>query len=254
MFINDNGNKMKNNIVLLLTGTITPQVSFKMTARDPSQRLSEYVKSIEWYLKNTSYKIVFGENSGFVQFKEELGNVDENRFEFICFKDEKLIDSAGYQEWEILKQVKDKSKFIKDASIIIKGTGRLILTNINCVMRQFKLKHRSVFCGHYAPDFQSMTTTFFVFTPDLFDDLISIQDDILIKYVEISIMNFVHKQIIKDPHTVLFFNHPLFISGQSGHYGTIYDTPFWKKPVRYFVKLFRIAQWHQTKRKFMNAF
>lgn len=235
---------VESKIVLLLTGTIVPQ--FKVTVSDPETRLKEYIKSVQWYLDNTPYKVVFCENSGYTSFCEQLREAGANleRFEYITFKPKAMIGGPGYMEWEILREIKNKSLFIDDATFFVKGTGRLILTNIKSVMNQFSSCRDSFFAGEFARDFQSMTTTFFAFTPDLYEDLLSIQDEIVKKYVEISIIKFVHKQFKKDPESIILFNRPLLISGRSGHYGHIYDTPSWKIPIRYLRRVQRLLEWH----------
>ena len=242
---------MKSNVVLILTGTITPQISTKMVITDPDTRLNEYLRAVKWYLENTPYKVVFCENSGYANFTNHLGEVDYDRFEYITFKKEKIIGGAGYGEWEILRTIKEKSAFVKDATIIMKCTGRLILLNVKNVMSQFSNLHGSCFAGNYARDFLSMGTTFFAFTPDLFDDILSIHEDILHNWVEKAIIIFVHRQFKKDPKSIVLFNRPLFVSGRSGHYGNTYDTPMWMKPIRYIRKSQRLLEWHLiTKRKF----
>lgn len=242
---------MQQNIVLILTGTITPQISTKMVITDARVRLIEYHNAVRWYLDNTPYKVVFGENSGYSDFCLLFSEEDLRRFEYISYKKETVIGGAGYGEWEILEEIKENSLFIKDATLLLKCTGRLVLTNITSVMRQFSTLNSSCFAGNYARDFLSMGTTFFAFTPDLYDDILSIHNDILNNYVEIAIMNFVHKQIKKDPKSVVLFNRPLFVSGRSGHYGNRYDTPMWMKPIRYLRKIQRLLEWHFiTKRKF----
>jgi len=247
------------NIVLVLTGTITPFIHFKVVAKDPHSRLEEYVKSVTWYLKNTPYKVVFCENSGFTNFMQYIiPNFDhcelDKRFEYLTFVSKDYGGGAGAGECDILRRVQKESRLIRNASIIVKCTGRLILTNLTTVMRQLKKSNHSFFAGDYAIDFRSMTTTFFAFTPDLYDALLTIQPLInKDNYIELAIMHFVHSQIRKDPSSVLFFNHPLLISGRSGHYGTVYDTPLWKIPLRYLYRLIRILKWHQIKKIYQKS-
>lgn len=125
---------------------------------------------------------------------------------------------------------------------------------INSVMKQFSNLKGSRFAGNYARDFMSTGTTFFAFTPDLYDDILSIHEDILNNYVEIAIMNFIHRQFKKDENSIVLFNRPLFVSGRSGHYGHVYDDPKWKKPLRYVRKGQKLLEWHLiTKRKFRKS-
>lgn len=242
------------NVVLVLTGTITPFISFKLVANNPELRLKEYINTVKWYLVHTPYKVVFCENSGYKNFERYLSFDTKKRFEYITFTDVEGNSGAGYGECNILRKVQESSNFVKEASVIVKCTGRLILTNIMGIMQQFKNINHSFFAGDYAADFKSMNTTFFTFTPDLFDRLLEIQP-MLSKdnYIEKAIMHFVHAQCRKAPETVLYFNRPLFISGRSGHYGTVYDTPKWKVPLRYLRKIYRIIQWKKTKREFLRV-
>lgn len=193
----------KREIVLLLTGTITPNIKTKMVQADPAARLNEYLMAVIWYLENTPYKIVFGENSGFTEFKQKIesigGDRNTNRLEYITYKTETVTGGAGYNEWEILKRVRHESLFLKDADAVVKITGRLIITNIKGLLKQVPFPRKTFFIGDYAADFLSMGTICFVFSPDLYDDILAVQHKTRENYVEIAIMHFVHGQCKKAP-------------------------------------------------------
>lgn len=120
------------NVVLVLTATVTPNVRGGVVC-DNKIRLKMYLDAIEWYISNTSYKIVVAENSG-----AQIGNLFcerqlENRLEFIEWSEQPDVPDWGksYKEMKILEKVWQQSRFVRlmDA-IIVKITGRLKVLNI----------------------------------------------------------------------------------------------------------------------------
>ena len=127
------------NIILLLTACINPNCNDLLAIKDVETRKTMYIKSIQWYLQNTDYKIIFCENSG-----TDISSTFplNNRIEFITYKSNNTPDKTkGYKEMEILEYILKKSKFISqsdEATILVKITGRLIALNIKTIISKLK--------------------------------------------------------------------------------------------------------------------
>ena len=71
---------IKNDIVILMTGTIKPNSLATLAIKDPEIRMKQYIEAITFYLSYTDLNIVFTENSG-VSLENEFSNYN-NRIEF----------------------------------------------------------------------------------------------------------------------------------------------------------------------------
>lgn len=108
--------------------------------QDANERLTQYKSALRWYLTNTSFRIVFVENT-LTDFSSEFQEyIESGRLEYITFDgnnfDRKL--GKGYGEALILSKAIEVSGLLKSCRNIIKITGRLILSNINILTSQLK--------------------------------------------------------------------------------------------------------------------
>lgn len=106
--------------------------------QDTSERLKQYKTALRYYLTNTSFKIVFCENSN-TDFSTEFADyIQEGRLEYLTFNgncfDRKL--GKGYGEAIILKHVYAHSSFLKECNYTIKITGRIIINNLSSILGQ----------------------------------------------------------------------------------------------------------------------
>ena len=131
--------------VILLTGCINPNGMPFTQLTDTSDRQKQYVDAIHYYINNTDCKIVFCENSNTdinTLFKNK-----QDRLEILTFAgNQDKQRGKGYGETEIIEYALHHSSFIQDGSIIIKITGRLIVTNICQILKSLKYKHDFVTC------------------------------------------------------------------------------------------------------------
>lgn len=99
--------------------------------QDADERRSDYINALNYYLLTTTYNIVFCCNSGHDQIEQMFAEYKE-RLEFIMFEGNNYDKSIGkgYGEFEIIKYSLNNSIFLKNASFIIKITGRLIVENV----------------------------------------------------------------------------------------------------------------------------
>lgn len=133
-----------NNVVLLLTGCVTPNCNDNLVVKDVDVRKEMYVRAIDWYLKNTNYKVVFCENSG-----TDLSDLfNSERAEFITYVSGKdgMDRSKGYKEMEILEHACRQSRFVRESdedSIFVKVTGRLVLLNVVEIVSRLQRRRKT---------------------------------------------------------------------------------------------------------------
>jgi hypothetical protein len=129
-------------MVLLLTGCINPNGMTMTALSNQEERKRQYIEAIHFYLSNTSFPIVFSENSGTdisFLFKEKILS---GRLEYLSFYGNQNKEKGkGYGECEIIQYALNNSKIINLAKDkrIAKITGRLIVRNINSVARVHSL-------------------------------------------------------------------------------------------------------------------
>ena len=144
-------NMLKNKNVILLSACINPNGMAYTALQDSNIRKNQYIQAIKWYLTNTSYPIVFVENSGV-----DIGHlfneyIEANRIEFITFQGNNYDRSLGkgYGEALIIKKAIEESRLIADCDYIIKITGRLIIKNIKILADGANIHKNRImaFCG-----------------------------------------------------------------------------------------------------------
>ena len=115
-------NFIKNNIAILMTGTINPNSFATLALINPEIRRAQYIEAIKFYLEKTNLNIVFTENSGCSIEKEFENNKDKDRLEFLIYKSEPTIPDKGKgaKELEIINYAFNQSKFISESKAIIK--------------------------------------------------------------------------------------------------------------------------------------
>lgn len=137
---------MKNKIypVLLITGTINVSTRVPFVAvTNPDIRLKDYISTINWAIKSTNFdSIVFCENSGFnlnVETIDTFAKAKNKRFEYMTFIGNiETIQKKGkgYGEGEIIQYALNNSKLLQENSIFCKLTGRLMIKNINDLIKK----------------------------------------------------------------------------------------------------------------------
>ena len=139
--------------VALLTGTIDSSV-FKNTGNkivDVKERLEQYEKSIEKYIKESVFTtIVFAENSGYpfnFEYFKNMAAMYQKKFEYIAcesYVDDTVKKGKSYGEARLIEDALKQSALLKDKTTIYKLTGRIFLKNSKEKCRTMK-KHRNEF-------------------------------------------------------------------------------------------------------------
>lgn len=139
-------------MILLLTGCINPNGMSLTVINDPRERQLQYEKAIRYYLLNTSYPVVFVENSGTNISRLFQEYVASGRIECLTFMgNQNKIRGKGYGESEIIQFALENSILIKrnKDKRIAKITGRLIIKNIKniIVIHKFLFKKNTIICS-----------------------------------------------------------------------------------------------------------
>lgn len=129
--------------VLLLTACISPKGMISTALQDPVIRKAQYVEALKWYLNNTHFNIVFCENTN-TNIRDEVCDLSgADRIEFLTFDGNDYDKSLGkgYGEAQIIKYANNHSHLIQQCDRVIKATGRVIIQNIDCLVKQAKDKN-----------------------------------------------------------------------------------------------------------------
>lgn len=132
----------KKEFAIVLTATINvPKNVPFLVLKDSEIRKKQYIDNIVFLLKNVNCeRIIFCDNSD-SQCPDNLLDLAikvKKKFEWLTFESNSKLISAygkGFGEAEILNYVINNSKLLKEVNFFIKITGRLIVRNINSIIR-----------------------------------------------------------------------------------------------------------------------
>ncbi len=119
-------------MVILLTACVNPQGMAFTRLQDSNIRLNQYKAAINFYLNNTDKQIIVAENTGYDFTNDFKEYVENNRLECLTFDGNNYnkILGKGYGEALIINYVLNNSRLIEKNDLIIKITGRYIVSNI----------------------------------------------------------------------------------------------------------------------------
>ena len=129
---------------LLLTGTIDPSKfnNTMTTLTDVQVRLNQYETAIDWWMRKSNFQnIIFIENSGFhfdVLKFTQIADRHQKKFEYIQgtpYVEETIAHGKSYGEIKLITEAIEKSKLIKTENSFYKCTGRLIIKNVNRILK-----------------------------------------------------------------------------------------------------------------------
>lgn len=217
--------------IILLTACINPGGMPFTVVSDATQRLNQYLLALQFYLQNTSCPIVFVDNSNmdktpFLEYESQYGS----RLEILSFDGNKVkTQGKGLGEMEIIEYALIHSKFnlLLDKHRIVKITGRLIVRNINSLLKCDKwhlYPYKSIVC-HVNSDLTFADSRIFISLGSFMNLLVKQK-----KYLnDTKGIYFEHLlcQQIKQQKTFTFFpfiTEPHF-EGISGSTGMKYEKP-----------------------------
>lgn len=223
------------DLVILLTGTITPNTPSNLKIIDPVIRRQQYLEAINFYIAKTKFKIVFAENSN-----DKLENfpVLLDRIEYLTFNSTpvQLDRGKGYKELGIIEFAIQNSNFLKKTDFVVKITGRLKVLNLNILSKKF-LKLASKKCNLiYADPFElnNIDSRCFFFTLDFWPYLKKAGRDINLRYnFELSLWDAIKEYQRIEGNNFIPLKYPLRIEGISGSFGAKYKHSIWLHFGRY---------------------
>lgn len=214
----------KIDLVILLTGTITPNSLSNLTIQDPKIRRQQYYEALNFYIEQTKFKIVFAENSN-----DRLENFPKlpDRIEYLTFNSLPIQPDRGigYKELEIIDFALQNSIFLKQAKSIVKITGRLQVLNLNLLSRKFLKMAENKSNLIYAQSFgvKNMDARCFFFTIDFWPYLKKAGRNVNLRYnFELSLWDAINEYQSIEEKNYIQLNIPLRIEGISGSFGIKY--------------------------------
>lgn len=130
---------MANELVVVLTGTISPSRSAKVSRSDSELRREDYMKGLNFWLNledSRLNRIIFIENSGATldSFRDLVhrSNPYNKAVEFISTEVTEIPDGIqyGWGELRMLDEGLSRSQLILEATHFVKATGRLAFPKI----------------------------------------------------------------------------------------------------------------------------
>lgn len=237
---------MEQETILLLTGCINPNCNDILAINNVEQRKAMYIKSINWYLCNTSFKVVFCENSGIDITDTFDPYLFEDRLEVLTYVSDYSIDTTkGYKEMEILEYMQANSRFINGCSksvILVKITGRLILLNISAIIKKlnFSRSRNRTFVSAYLNGRKPWSDCRFIFfSPDFFPFLIKQKEKINANYYFEHATTDAVLSSAKFGINFIYPPLPVRIDGIGGGFGNVYNISDKEYRKRYYIHQLR---------------
>lgn len=185
----------KNDAVILLTACINPNGMDYTVVQDPIIRRKQYCEALNYYLTKHDFKIVFVENSLYDMSLLYSDEISKGSMEYLTFDGNRYNKELGkgYGEAKIIEYAFKNSEFIKQATCVIKITGRIIVKNLNTLWSLIRNKVDN------RQDFVALS---------LYRDLIFADSQIFFANHSFYLKFLAHKDEINDSKNV-FFEHIL---------------------------------------------
>lgn len=233
--------------VILLTGCINPNGMSFTQLTNTDERLKQYVDAIHYYLSSTNLPIIFCENSN-TDICPFLNKV-QNRLEVLTFSgNQNKMRGKGYGEAEIINYALHHSALIRDDSIIIKITGRLIVNNINQILKSLKYKNDFITCLFHS-DLKFADSRIFCGTVFFYKEFLKNRD----KMNDVQGIFFEHilaSTVLESPVCFIPFSEEPCITGISGTTGKLYQA---STPGRKETMLYKWYSWMQYKNVYQHS-
>ncbi len=220
--------------VILLTACINPCGMSSTKLQDTKIRLEQYKQALSFYLSETPYKILFAENTSY-DFNDDFSfYINNGRLEYLTFSGNNYDPflGKGYGEAQIIEYAMNNSLFLKNTSVIIKITGRIIVENIMnlCSTINISDKKNVMIACNIRPSKKIGTSTFFIckkefltcyFLPHIYE---------IDETKQIWFEHILYKSIIqckKEKKKCLIFPKPIKIQGIAGTTSLPYPKTKW---------------------------
>lgn len=164
--------------LIVLTACVKPNTACSLTLTDVETRATQYLKALDWYFDNTDCDIVFAENSGYdTHIPDRI--IKSPRFELLSWQEpqDEIDRGKGYKEALILERVRDCSRLFRNAEVIIKITGRLIVKNLPLLLKSLPNDFNTTdCCGQFERRFHRLDTRCLIAGKECFCGLLQFDD------------------------------------------------------------------------------
>ena len=118
--------------VILLTACVNPSGMAFTALTDSDERLRQYRDALDFYLHHSSLPVVFCENTGYDFSVHYRPYVEQGRLECLTFDGNRFdkTKGKGYGEALNMEYALSHSRFLAEATMLVKVTGRLKVLNI----------------------------------------------------------------------------------------------------------------------------
>lgn len=135
---------MKNlNCPILLTASINPDNFDFVGRKGVENREMDYYNAIKFYVIK-GYQVVFIDNSNYNSEKILNEFKYNSNFEYLTFQSSLSFLGKGHGEKEIIDFGLVNSIFLKEAEFFVKITGRIIVKNINFLIKDIEYDEKSL--------------------------------------------------------------------------------------------------------------
>jgi hypothetical protein len=158
---------MQNDILLLLTGTINTQNKMFTALTDKDQRKREYISTIQYYLANFDFPIVFVENSGEDISGDFTQSILDKRLEVLTFHGNDYAPELGKGTGEMncMEHGIKNSRLLRDDHFVFKITGRYIVRNLGKYVQYYRGNQQVNLMADLTSNFRLSASGFFGFRP-----------------------------------------------------------------------------------------
>lgn len=221
--------KYKKDVIIFLTCCVNPKGMSFTQINDIKIRAEQYYEAINFYLDNTSYRILIVENTLF-----NLPNIflDNNRIEYLTFDGNNFNKELGkgYGEALIIEHALNNSNFLKKnkESYIIKITGRLSTLNVNKLIDSLPDKNKGYISANITWKQNLAYSYFFISNFKFLKKIVEKKDfinDSKGNYFESLLVQTI-KKMNKNGLHFLCLSEPIRIKGVSGSTGNRYRDNF----------------------------
>lgn len=209
--------------VILLTATINPDGTANAKLQDQDLRKNQYVKAVDFYIKETDCNIVICENSAYPLHKDMKKYIGLSRFELISFHGNTYDKTMGksFGEAEIILYAIHNSSLLKNETNFIKITGRIIIENIKEILKiyhKLPFSKRILIAELWGP--QWVQSVCFVCNKNWIHDLLLMRSHALNDF-KYNIHNLLYDGLVEEKDVKIRSIYPQ-INGISGKTGELY--------------------------------
>lgn len=232
--------------VILLTACVNPNQMAFTKLQNPEVRKEQYLQAVRYYVEHTGYQLVVCNNSG-----DDFGNSFEplsDRVEYLHFEGNNYDRSLGkgYGEFEIVKFAIQNSRFIKQAQVIIKITGRLIISNLKSAIVETKtllqLSNNTIMAR--MPSDQPLVFSECVVAPKAFYEYFVAQPNSVNDSADYYFEHLLFDTIQKGGFSIESFTRPVIKKGVSG----TFNEPYFNDHRGYLDQMKEIQMYYRNKR------